>query len=87
MDKPKIYGACPVSLQWANRFGSNAHYLPDPISGPILGTRAPVFAGDHTRALLPDGSIWEYLGISGNDVDNKERVNGWLMIQKTTRKM
>lgn len=73
-------GAKPVTLQFANVFGSNAHYLPNPTTGDILGVKAPVYAADNTRYLMPDGSVWEYLGISGNDTDNRERVNGWLKI-------
>lgn len=79
-----VLGAHPVSLVFANLVGSDAHFLPDPISGDILGVKAPQFAGDGTRVLMPDGSIWEYLGI-GYDIDNKERVNGWSNVRPTTR--
>jgi hypothetical protein len=27
--------------------------------------------------MLPDGTIWEYLGISGYSADNRDRINGW----------
>lgn len=29
------------------------------------------------RVMLPDGTIWEYKGISGYAADNRGRIDGW----------
>jgi len=74
--------AKPVSLQFANLLGSNPSKLPIPGDLEVLGVKAPSYADDGTLYMLPDGSIWEYLGISGYAVDNRDRVNGWKKLQQ-----
>lgn len=76
--------AKPVSLQYANVIGSSPACLPIPGDDPVLGVKPPLFAGDNTRYLMPDGSVWEYLGISGMRADDQQRVNGWQKIQEAT---
>lgn len=34
-------------------------------------------AGMGERVILPDGTIWEYIGISAYACDNRDRINGW----------
>jgi len=71
------FGIKPVSLKWSNYFGNDPKYLPVPGSLPILGVNPPKWADDCTRYMLSNGDIYEYLGISGNIIDNKGRINGW----------
>lgn len=70
----------PVTLQFANVFGSNPQALPIPGDNSVLGVNAPKWADDNTIYLMPDGSLWEYKGISAYKCDNDMRVNGWLNI-------
>lgn len=77
-------GFRPVTLLFANLLGSDPAYLPGPGDDPVLGVAPPVYAGDGTRYLMPDGSAWEYAGISGMDADNRERINGWRKVGLAT---
>lgn len=80
-----MIGAKPVTLQYANCVGSSPACLPMPGDGPVLGVDPPIYAGDNTRYLMPDGSVWEYMGISGRYADDKDRVNGWQRIKEGTQ--
>lgn len=70
----------PVSLRFANVYGSDPRALPIPGEAPRYNVRAPRYAADGTAYLMPDGSVWEYLGTSAYDADNRDRVRGWQQI-------
>lgn len=57
---------------------TTAYQLPLPHMpiNELIGWK-PLFAGDGTRAMLVDGSIWEYKGISAYEIDNENRIKGW----------
>lgn len=82
MEKPASNTYRPVTLQFANVFGSDPSKLPLPGDYPRCFVKAPVHADSGCRYMLPDGGIWEYKGISGYKCDNDERVNGWECIWK-----
>ena len=78
-DPRGIGGVIAVPLRFALDYGPDPRALPIPGEGPRSGVKPPKFAGDGTRYMLDDGSVWEYLGI-GSKADNRERVRGWFMI-------
>lgn len=70
------FGIRPVPLAWANALG-RAQHLPQPGDPWHFGLQPPGWAEDGTRYMLPDGTVWEYLGISGYETTNRGRINGW----------
>jgi hypothetical protein len=77
MEKPASNRYRPVTLLFANMYGPDPRALPIPGERDRHGVYAPLHAESRTAYMLCDGSIWEYRGISGYDIDNKERVRGW----------
>ena len=77
MEKPMSNSYRPVSLQFANIFGANPVALPIPGERSRYGVNPPCHADSMVRYMLPDGSIWEYKGISAYAIDDKDRVRGW----------
>ncbi len=72
----KYSGVQPVPLTFANQYG-RVEDLPIPGDAPKAGVKAPPHADSGHRVLMPDGTVWEYKGVSGYKVDNDSRVNGW----------
>lgn len=75
----KYYGIIPAPLPWVNTVPEvSPKYLPTPsFNTRYHFTIDNLYPELGIKVLLSDGKIFEYKGISGMVVDNKNRINGW----------